>query len=481
MLSTHLIKGILAAVLLVSLCLLPVFATRLPPESKKLVQEIYPAGNTRIDGSVELPDRNLLLPLIPAANPLKKLKPEGLQKYPANAEEPDLLIYENGWAHIKTERKNNTVTLKFPADLPEATKKKLLTMHLPSDLIVPNGFVLPKSMKALIGDLNIPIAEDVALMKPEFGRKPAATEAQGVYKGAGTFAIVSIKDGSIILLDAKNFTKVAEFPTEGTPSGMAFVDARIYIADQAKNRVLMLDPLARRFLGQIDLPAGTAPKGIAASPNGKWLYVSLSGSSEVAVIETETGKILVKTKAPTGPGKILITPDGVYVSVLSVTASELSVLASYNQRLIGSCKLGDVPTGLAIHPSEKIAYVSNRRSNTVSIVDLTKRTVLNTIKTGNSPTGLAISPDGQKLYVAQGRDNVITIYDTKMLQKLQEVRLPLDVDFPYAISLTPDGKHLLVSSQQTDTVGVLDTEKLEFSKQIQVGHTTHEIIWIPAG
>ncbi|WP_369669314.1 YncE family protein, partial [Enterococcus faecium] len=94
----------------------------------------------------------------------------------------------------------------------------------------------------------------------------------------------------------------------------------------------------RKFLGQIDLPPNTAPKGIASMPNGKWIYVSLSGSSEVAVIETETGKVLMKTKVPTGPGRIAVTPDGVYVALLCVTSSEICVMSTYNQRLIGSVK-----------------------------------------------------------------------------------------------------------------------------------------------
>jgi YVTN family beta-propeller protein len=112
---------------------------------------------------------------------------------------------------------------------------------------------------------------------------------------------------------------------------------------------------------------------------------------------------------------------------------------------------------------------------------LSKRTVLNTIKTGTSPTGLAISNDGTKLYVAHGRDNTILVFDTRTYQKLHEIKLPLDVDFPHNIALTPDGKHLIVTSQQTDTIGVMDTTTLEFIKQTQLGHTSQEIIWMPAG
>jgi len=60
-----------AALLLLQLAP-PAMATRLPPDTRKIVQEIFPAGNVRLDGSVELPDHSFLLPLVPSVNPLRR-------------------------------------------------------------------------------------------------------------------------------------------------------------------------------------------------------------------------------------------------------------------------------------------------------------------------------------------------------------------------------------------------------------------------
>lgn len=471
---------LLAVATMIGLSSLPAIATRLPPEIRKSVLDVYTKGTVRLDGSVALPDGNFLLPLIPGMNPLLKIKTEAVQKFPGNTSEPSLLIYENGWAHLKTLKKGSVLTVNVPADVPEPVKKKLLAMKLPADLIVPDGFVMPKSLKAFLGDLNVPQIDDATLAKPDFGQKKSES-SQTAYSGAGTFALISIKDGTIILIDAKTFNKLAEFPTEGTPWGMTFFNGKLYITDQAKNRILLLDPVARKFLGQFDLPPATAPKGIAVLPAAKSLYVSQSGSATVGIYEAANGKAISKTKVPTGPSRVILTPDGIYALVVSVTASELSLISTYNQHVIGSVKVGNVPTCVALHPTEKWAYVSNRMSNTVSVIDFSKRAISGTIKTGTSPTGLAVTPDGSKLFVALGRDNTITIYDTKTLEKKHEAKLPLDVDFPGTICLTPDGKNLLISSQQTDTIGILDTETYEFKKQVQVGHTTQEILWLPAG
>lgn len=453
-------------------------ATRLPPEVRQQALTIWDHGTVRLDGSIALPDGSMALPLVPTASGKKgqlTLFP------PATDAAPVLAFYENGWGHVRCVKKGTVLTILLPANLPESLVKKLAASKFPSDLIVPEGIVLPRSLKGLVGDLNITLMEDAAIARPEFGQPRSASGAIKAYTGTGTYAFISVSKGSITLFDGKSFAKLAEFPTEGTPCGMDFVNGKLYITDQAKSRVLLLDPIARKFLGQIDLQSGSTPKGIAALPDGKWIYVSESGPSNVAVIETATGKLLVKTKVPTGPGRLAVTPDGIYLLVLNVTSGELSVMSTYNQRLVGSVKTGAIPSGMAINGTEKIAYVSNRGSDTVSVVDISKRAIVQTIKTGAGPTGLALSKDGLKLFVACGRDNSILVFDTKTFAKTKEQKLPLDIDFPGTLCVTPDGKNLIVTSQQTDTVGIYDTESLELKQQLRIGHPTHDVLWIPAG
>lgn len=456
---------------------LPAVATRLPAEVRQQALSAWTGGNVRLDGSIALPDGSIALPLVPVSGAKKS---GAAVKFPDNSELPLMMFYENGWGHLRCAKKGAVLTVLLPAAVPEPILKRLMATKFPPDLIVPEGLVLPKSLKSLIGDLNITVMDDVAIARPEFGQ-PRSLAPTKSYSGAGTYAFISVSKGTITLFDGKNFSKLAEFPTEGTPCGMEFIGGKLYITDQAKNRVLLLDPATRKFLGQIDLAIGSTPKGIAGMPDGKWIYVSESGPSNIAVIETATGRLLLKTKVATGPGRLVVTPDGVYLIVLNVTSGEVSIISTYNQKVVGSIKTGAVPTGIAINGAQKLAYVSNRGSDSVSVIDISKRTVVQTIKTGAGPTGLALSKDGNTLFVACGRDNTVLVFDTKTLARTKEVKLPLDIDFPGTVCVTPDGKLLVVTSQQTDTVGLYDTESLELKQQLRVGHPTHDVLWVPAG
>lgn len=457
----------------------PCYATRLPAELSDMVLAQFPGSKVRLDGAIQTSRGELFLPLLPA-NPDKKNRYSGLPTlltvHP-NREHPDILVYSNGWSFLRVVAKGKSKTTVMPAELPDKLRKQLSSCRFPSDLIVPENFFLPLSLKSLIGETSVQTIIDAKIAADDFGHAPGAGPA--AVNGPGSYFFTSLSSGTITLIDEKTLTKVAEFPTEGTPCSMAWADGHLYITDQAKNRVLILDPLRRQFLGQIDLLPRSAPKGIVALANGRLLYVAESGSNDVAVIETATKKVLLRTKVAPGPSKIALTANGNFIVVLNVTSGLVTFISTLNQSVVGTVKVGEVPTSIAITRDSKLAYVTNRNSNTLSVIDLTTRKEVGTIATGTGPTGLTFSLDESKLYVANAKENTIAVYDQKTREKLAEAKLPLDVDFPYSIELMPGGKKLIVSSESTDTIATLDLATMQFDQQSQIGHSSHDMIWVP--
>lgn len=491
----------------------PSFATKLPAElGGAAILEVHDA-HVRIDGSIQTKTGDIYLPVMPPPNaPLKQLAetfskstPEGKQLFangwclpvlpaapmPATKSsikllamfaptgKPDLLLFSNGWCYLRVFKKGLVSTVVLPSALPEKLRKHLIACKLPSDLIVPDNVIFPRSLKPIIGELAIPTTEDSTASRADFGKVPPKPSAPHVEHGA--LVVTSPSTGNITLIDASTMNKVTDFPTEGTPTGMTWCNDRLYIADQSKSRVLILDPKKKQFLGQIDLQQRCAPKGIASLPNGQLIYVSETASNNVAVIETATSKVLMRTKVPAGPARIALTPNGNYLLVLNVPACEVTVLSTANQRMLGAIPVGSMPNAIAISHDSSRAYISNRLSNTISVIDISTRRVVETIPTGTGPTGIALSKDGTQLYVANAKANppAIEMIDLKTKKQVQEVKLPIDIDFPGGLALMPDGKRLIVSSESTENVGILNIAKLEFDSQPAIGHNSDEIIWVP--
>ena len=60
-------------------------------------------------------------------------------------------------------------------------------------------------------------------------------------------------------------------PPAASPAG-----PRVYVSDETGGRIVIIDPEARQVAQTIDV--GKRPRGISLSPDGRQLYVALSGS-----------------------------------------------------------------------------------------------------------------------------------------------------------------------------------------------------------
>jgi YVTN family beta-propeller protein len=459
------------------LCSPAAHATRLPAELKAQIGTHMPQVKLfRLDGSLQTGAGDLFLPLLPPAG-FKPTKQSVVDTAFPSEEKPDIIIFSNGWTFMRVIKEGTHRTLRLPKTLPEAAIKHIVSSKFPMDLLVPDSFVLPLSLKSVRGDVSMSIVDDLSIAK----QATAAVEvAQApVLSGDGVVIATSPSCGKLALLDGKTFKKIDEFPTEGTPCGITYFGGLVYVADQTKNRILQFDPTKRAFIGQIDLPTKCAPKGVAAFAQGKLLYVSESSTNHVAVLELPSGRLILRTKVPAGPGRLAVTPSGSHLLVLNSTAGILTMLNTANQRMVATIQIGPAPGFMTISKDSQFAYVASKGSNTVCVVDLIKKAVVQKLPTGTAPTGVALNSDQTKLFVANAKDNTIWVFDTKSYEKLEEVKLPIDVDFPGEIALMPDGERLLISSEATDTVGVLNTTTLKFDEQQILGFTSDEIRWFP--
>ncbi|HNB23744.1 MAG TPA: hypothetical protein PKZ32_15120, partial [Candidatus Melainabacteria bacterium] len=356
----------------------------------------------------------------------------------------------------------------------EKVRKHFLASKFPSDLLVPEGFVLPLSLKSIRSDVVVNIIDDLSIAK-----QAKTADVLPDPSGAGVVIATSPNCGKLALIDDKSFKKIDEFPTEGTPCGITYFGGIVYVADQTKHRILQFDPTKRIFLGQIDLPTKCAPKGVAALAQGKLLYVSESATNQVAVLELPSGRVLLRTKVPAGPGRLAVTPSGSHLLVLNATAGLLTLINTSNQRMIAAIPIGSAPGFMTVSKDSQLAFVASKGTNSVSVVDLAKKAVVHKFATGSAPTGVALNSEETKLFVANAKENTIWVFDLKTKAKIEEIKLPLDLDFPGEITLMPDGERLLVSSEATDTVGILNTVTLKFENQPIIGFTSDEIKWFP--
>jgi YVTN family beta-propeller protein len=205
--------------------------------------------------------------------------------------------------------------------------------------------------------------------------------------------VVNLFGRRISVIDTATDTVIQTLFT-GTPSDITITPdgsrAYVNLNDAGHSDVVVFDPSTNTGLARIMLCC--ASFHLAASPDGKLVYVTREGG--ISVIDTTTNTVIDNIPI-TSPRGVAFTPDGsrAYVTTLDGPGpNNVAVIDTATKAVIASVVVGFVPLGVATTFDSKRAYVTNFDSDTVSVIDTATNLVIATIPVGSGPIGIAITP-----------------------------------------------------------------------------------------
>lgn len=166
------------------------------------------------------------------------------------------------------------------------------------------------------------------------------------------------------------------------------------------------------------IPVGLSPREVAVHPDGRSLYVTNEGASEVSQFNVDTEGKLTPKSPPTvaagsapggGPFGLAVSPDGDFAAVANGGGTMSFYPIDAGGKLGAQTEVTvpgapSLPTGVVISPDGEDGYFTNRLTKVVRrfvIVNPTTITCCPVVSaTGNLPRGLAVHPNGESLYVA---------------------------------------------------------------------------------
>jgi DNA-binding beta-propeller fold protein YncE len=193
------------------------------------------------------------------------------------------------------------------------------------------------------------------------------------------------------------------------------------------------------------------PAGVAAAPNGKFVYVAENVGDRLAVVNASTGEIAQRFPTDHYPYGVALTADGqVFVSAWGgSTVSQFRVLADGTLAYLGRIEVGRHPSALAVKGTK--LYVTLAGSDRVAVVDTKLRKVATYLHDaapgapaeGSTPNAVAFSSDGKRLFVAEADNNAVGVFDVSSGKLLG--RVPADW-YPTAIA-EANGELLVLSGK----------------------------------
>lgn len=202
---------------------------------------------------------------------------------------------------------------------------------------------------------------------------------------------------------------------------------RAYVSLEHGNAVIAIDPNAAKVVSRFEV--GKRPRGIALSPNGRTLYVAVSGApiggpgvdedklppadhraDGIAVIHLSSGKRVRVLAAGSDPETFALSPDGERLYASNEDAGAVSAVP-VNGGAVRSAKVGDQPEGVAITPDGRTLYVACEGSDYVAMLDAATLRVEKTIAIAGRPRSLLMSHDGRTLFVAVENAGKLALVD----------------------------------------------------------------------
>ena len=166
-------------------------------------------------------------------------------------------------------------------------------------------------------------------------------------------AVTSEREHRVDFVDPGAGRAVARVPTCLRPRSIAFTrdGALAFAPCEEGAAVAVIDARALRPAGEIVLPAGSRPMGIALAADGRRLFVSNGRAGTVSAIDVASRKV-VATSPPFGQRVwgLGLTPDGRRLYVADGPANEVVVLDAATLAVLRRIPVGDSPWGVVIAP-----------------------------------------------------------------------------------------------------------------------------------
>ena len=261
---------------------------------------------------------------------------------------------------------------------------------------------------------------------------------------------------------------------------------RVFATNETGGTLTTIDGLSGKVLAVT--PLGKRPRGLAASPDGRWLYIALSGSpiappgvneadlpppdksaDGVGVFDVAAGRLQRVLKGVSDPEQVAASPDGSRVYVASEDAASLVILDPRSGAVVGKVLVGQEPEGVAVSPDGGLVLVTLEDEGVVAIVDPRGQKVVGRIPVGKRPRSVLIAHDGASAFVSEEASASVARLDLGKRSLIARAQLPDKGDKPMGLALSSDGRTLFVTTGRGGHVLALDANDLHTTGSAAIG------------
>jgi YVTN family beta-propeller protein len=281
----------------------------------------------------------------------------------------------------------------------------------------------------------------------------------------------------------------------------------VYVTNERSGDVTVINGADLKVVATI--PVGKRPRGIHASPDGKLVYVALSGTpieappqidahgnpvfekkrddenadkaaDGIGVLDIAAKKLTGKLHAGSDPEEFALSRDGRHIYISNEDTKTASVINIASGKLEHIVPVGQEPEGVTTTPDGKQFYVTCEAGGDIYVVETSSYSAVAHFKVNGRPRSVAFMSSGGIGFIPSESAGELNIIDSTKPAVLKTIALPAG-SRPMRVKLSPDEKRLYVSNGRAGTISVFDTRSFELLDTIKVGTRPWGIAISPDG
>jgi YVTN family beta-propeller protein len=311
---------------------------------------------------------------------------------------------------------------------------------------------------------------------------------------------------------------------------------RVLVTNERSGDLSVIDGPTHKLLAT--LPLGKRPRGLKLSPDGKRLYVALSGSpiappgvdedtlppadkgaDGIGIVDLETVKVETVLRGVSDPEQLAVSADGRKLYIASEDTGQGVVMDAATGAQLATMPVGGEPEGVTLSPDGRWVYMSSEEDHQVAVIDTQTDKVVAMVEVGLRPRFTEFSDDGALAFVSGENDGTITVVDARNHKALHTWKLEggdmirpvgmtvshdgkllytvtgrgkmlvaIDVETgkqvaavevgprPWGVAISPDGRTLYTANGSSDDVSVIDAATMQVTDRIAVGNSPWGLI-----
>jgi YVTN family beta-propeller protein len=270
----------------------------------------------------------------------------------------------------------------------------------------------------------------------------------------------------------------------------------VYVTNERSGDVTVIDGADLKVVATV--PVGKRPRGIHVSPDGKLVYVALSGTpieappqidahgnpvfekkrddddnadktaDGIGVLDAAARKLTGKLHAGSDPEEFALSKDGRHIYISNEDTKTASVINIASGKLEHIVPVGQEPEGVTTTPDGRQFYVTCEAGGDIYVVDTSTYAAVAHFKVNGRPRSVAFMSSGGIGFIPSESAGELNIIDSAKPMVLKTIALPTG-SRPMRVKLSPDEKRLYVSNGRAGTISVFDTHSYELLNTIKVG------------